>query len=380
MKSQFSRLCFLLFTLHLVPSGLSAQVSTPPSTPPPGFNKAKLAQYESTLAAALKREHIPGATVGFVKDGFMWVKGIGLADVENDVPARPDSAYRYASVQKSMTAVAVLQLVEAGKIDLDAEVQNYVPYYPKKRFPVTIRELLGHIGGIPHYVNRDVEQHFKDHKNTQQAIEVFAQFDLVAEPGTKFNYSSNGYNLLGAAIEGASGENYADYMREHVWLPSGMSDTRMDDPLELIPHRVRGYQLLNGQLRNSEFIDVSSRFAAGGTRGTVPDLLRFMLALNSGKLLGQKSIDVMYSPTRTRDGKIAGFPHTDGYGMGWHLMRRKSGMVYTNDGGQQETRTFIVNVPEKHFVMALAINLEADVYDDILFPLFELVMGEKLTD
>ena len=340
----------------------------------------ELEQYAHHVEAALRVQKIPGATVGFIQDDFVWVRAFGFSDIENEVPARPDSAYRYASVQKSMTAVAVLQLAEKGLIDLDADVRNYVPYYPRKRFPITIRQLLGHLGGIPHYVNRGIEQHFKDHRDTKQAIAVFANFDLVAEPGTKFIYSSYGYNLLGAAIEGASGESYSQYMEKHVWSPAGMTDTRMDDPLELIPHRVRGYQLQNGELKNSEFVDISSRFAAGGTRGTVPDLLRFMDALNRGKLLSQRSLQLMYSPMHTRDGKISGFPNTAGYAMGWNVMHTKVGDVYTNDGGQQETRTFILTVPAKHFALALAINLEADVYDEILFPLFELIMGEKLVD
>jgi len=102
---------------------------------------------------------VPGMTIGFVKDNQMWVRGFGLADIENRVAATDSSAYRLASIQKSMTAVAVLQLAERGKLDLDAEIQTYVPYFPKKKYPITARELLGHLGGIPHYVNRDVEQH-----------------------------------------------------------------------------------------------------------------------------------------------------------------------------------------------------------------------------
>jgi Beta-lactamase len=125
-----------------------------------------------------------------------------------------EKSLKHASVQKSMTAVAVLQLVEKGRIDLDAEVQNYVPFYPRKQFPITIRQLRGHLGGIPHYVNRDVEQHFKDHKDIKQTIAVFANFDLVVEPGRKFVYSSYGYNLLGTVIEGASGESYPQYMEK----------------------------------------------------------------------------------------------------------------------------------------------------------------------
>ena len=113
--------------------------------------------------------------------------------------------YRLASVTNPMTATAILQLVEQGKIDLDADVQKYVPYFPKKNYPVTVRNLLGHLGGISHYKDYSVEGHFKKAKNTKESLAVFMDWNLVAEPGTRFNYTSYEYNLLGAVIEGASG-------------------------------------------------------------------------------------------------------------------------------------------------------------------------------
>jgi CubicO group peptidase (beta-lactamase class C family) len=339
----------------------------------------KLRAFEEFVREQMEKNKIPGMTIGFVKDDYVWVKGFGYADAENEVPAKAESSYRLASVQKSMTAVAILQLVEQGKVNLDAEVQTYVPYFPKKKFPITVRQLLYHLGGIPHYVNRDAEQHIKVHKTTREAIAIFENFDLVAEPGTRFSYSSYGYNLLGAVIEGASGRPYADYMREHVWGPLGMSGTRMDDPLDLISDRVRGYQLIDGELKNSEFIDVSSRFAAGGARGTVLDLLKFMKGLNDRKLLSPASVDLMYAPTKTRDGSVSGFPKTAGYAMGWNLVPQKSGLVVINDGGQQETRTFILNFPAKKFALAVAQNLERDDDGAIIFRLYELVLDEKFT-
>jgi CubicO group peptidase (beta-lactamase class C family) len=327
----------------------------------------------------MEKNKVPGLTIGFVKDDYIWVKGFGYADLENRVPAKAESAYRFASVQKSMTAAAILQLVEQRKIDLDAEIQSYVPYFPKKKYPITIRQLLGHLGGIPHYVDRDVEQHIKVHKTTREAIDIFANYDLVAEPGTKFSYSSYGYDLLGAAIEGASKQPYADYMRDHLWQPLGMSDTRMDDPLDLIPNRVRGYQIIDGALKNSEFIDVSSRFAAGGARGSVVDLLKFLRGLNDSKVLSRQSLDLMYTPMKMRAGTISGFPGTAGYAMGWNVVPQKSGLVVINDGGQQETRTFILNFPAKRFAIAVAQNLEKDDDGAIIFRLYELVLNEKFT-
>lgn len=337
---------------------------------------AKLKAFERSVLAEMKRSSIPGLTIGFVKDDTVWIKGFGNADVENSTPATAESAYRYASVQKSMTAVAVLQLAENHKIDLDAEIQTYVPDYPRKPFPITVRQLLGHLGGVPHYVDRAKEQHIKEHKTVRETIAIFADFPLVAEPGTRWSYSTYGYDLLGAAIETASGQSYGDYMRGHVWLPAGMTATRMDDPLALIPHRVRGYQLVDGSLQNSEFIDVSSRFAGGGTRGTVGDLLRFMKALNEGKLLTAQSAELMYTPMTTRDGGHTGFAGTEGYAMGWNVVRQPFGRVYLNDGGQQETRTFILNVPEKHFAIAFAMNLESDSIKPLYLELYEAILGE----
>src|ERR1051326_7448469 len=337
----------------------------------------KLRTFEEFVRQQMAKNKIPGLTVGFIKDDYIWVRGFGYADIENKTLATPDSAYRFASVQKSMTAAAILQLVEQHKINLYAEVHTYVPYFPKKKYPITVRQLLYHVSGIPHYVNRNLEQHIKEHKTTREAIAIFQNFDLIAEPGTKFSYSSYGYNLLGAVIEGASKQSYADYMREHIWQPLRMKDTRMDDPLDLIPNRVRGYQIVNSELKNSEFIDVSSRFATGDTRGTVTDLLRFMKGLNDGKILSPKSVDLMYAPTRTRDGNISGFPNTAGYAMGWNLVPQSDGLVVINDGGQQETRTFILNFPAKKFALAVAQNLERDDDGAIIFRLYELVLNEK---
>src|SRR5262245_5619827 len=200
-----------------------------------------------------------------------------------------------------MTAVAVIQLADAGKIDLDAEIQTYVPYFPRKGHPVTVRQLLGHLGGIPHYRNFEKELHIKEHKTTREAIDIFKDFDLVAEPGTKYQYSSYGFNLLGAAVEGASSQSYGDYMREHVWAPLGMKDTRMDDPADIIPNRVHGYDWEGGKLRNSEFVDVSSRFAGGGTRSTVLDLLKFARGFTDSKLVSAGRVKEMTRPMRLAD-------------------------------------------------------------------------------
>jgi len=331
----------------------------------------KIKIFEEYVKKQMEIDRLPGLSIGFMKDDYVWAKGFGYADLENKTPATAKSAYRLASVTKTMTAVAVLQLVEKGKINLEAEVQTYVPYFPRKKWPISVRQLLGHLAGISHYRGRD-ELHIKEHKDTREAIAIFENFDLMAKPGTKYSYTSYGYNLLGAVIEGAEKQSYRDYMRENIWEPLGMTDTRMDDPNELIPNRVRGYRLINGEVKHSEFIDISSRFAAGGTRSTVIDLLKFARGLSSNKALSQESIDEMFTSMSTVDGRLTN------YGMGWAVSPVNGHFVVTHSGGQAETRTRLFYLPTENFAIAVGCNFEDANPNTYALRLFELIFDEPV--
>jgi tetratricopeptide (TPR) repeat protein len=248
-------------------------------------------------------------------------------------------------------------------------VQTYVPYFPKKQWPVTVRQVLGHIGGISHYKNPENELHIKTHKNTREAIAIFESFDLVAEPGTRYSYSSYGYNLLGAIIEAASGMSFGDYMQQHVWQPLGMTDTRLDDPLEVIPNRVRGYQLVNGKVKNSEFIDISSRFGGGGTRSTVPDMLKFAKGVMDQKLLKPETWDAMATSMSTKAGRLTN------YGMGWETTPYNGRYMLVHSGGQQETRTLLYIIPAQRMAIAVGLNFEGANPGTYVERLFQLLTG-----
>lgn len=367
---------FVLVTLVLngtllYPTPVQAQKPKLAKTARPAVGRYAQAikQFEEFARKHMALDKTVGLTIGFVKDDFTWVNAYGYADLENNVPAKPESAYRLGSVTKPMTAVAIMQLVEKGKINLDAEVQTYVPYFPKKQWPVTVRQLLGHLGGISHYKDAAKELHIKEHKPTRDAIAIFENFDLVAEPGTRYSYSSYGYNLLGAIIESASGMSYGDYMRQNVWLPLAMTDTRMDNPLEVIPNRVRGYQLINGKVKNSEFVDISSRFAAGGTRSTVPDLLKFARGVMAGKLLSAQSMDVVATSMSTKEGRLTN------YGMGFDTTPYNGRYMLTHSGGQNETRTLLYILPSQNMALAGAVNFEGSSPGTYLERLFQLITG-----
>ncbi len=315
-----------------------------------------------------------GLSVGFIKDDFTWAKGFGYADLENKTPTKADSAYRLASITKTFTAVGILQLVEKGKIDLDAEVQTYVPYFPKKKWPVTVRLLLGHLGGISHYKDYDKEGHIKVHKDTKEALAIFSDFDLVAEPGTKYQYSSYGFNLLGAVIEGASGQSYGDYIKENIFVPLGMENSRLDDPDDLIPDRVRGYRLINNQIKNSEFVDISSRFAGGGTRSTAVDMLKYARGVMESKLLKKETAEMMFTSMATREGRLTG------YGMGWGVSPWHGHFQVAHGGAQSETATFLLILPKIKFALFMGSNREGFPLLSYAARLTGLVLNEGLNN
>ncbi|MFZ4876711.1 serine hydrolase [Janthinobacterium sp. Mn2066] len=331
---------------------------------------ARLAAFDGWVGSRMAMERMPGMTIGFTRGDVEWVKGYGYADLENGVPMTAVSSYRLASVTKPMTAAAILQLVEQGKVDLDAPVQTYVPYFPVKPFPVTVRLLLGHLAGIDAYRDRKLEQHFKEHKTTRESIAVFEHFDLIAEPGTRYRYTSYGYNLLGAVIENVSGERYGDYMQRHVWGPLGMAATIMDDPAAVIAHRVRGYGLVGKEVKNSEFVDVSSRFSAGGTRSTVPDMLAFGKGILGGKVLSPASLALMQESMVTRAGRLSD------YGMGWEVYPTGGRYVMSHSGQQPETATYLFSFPSRQLTIAVASNLERVNTAAFAERLFEVVTGE----
>ena len=166
---------------------------------------------------------------------------------------------------------------------------------------------------------------------------------------------------------------FGDYMKQNVWGPAGMTDTRMDDPVDVIPNRVRGYRLVNGQVKNSEFVDISSRLGGGGTRSTVPDLLKYARSLMNGKLLNNESMIAVTTSMATRDGRLTN------YAMGWDTTPFAGRYMITHSGGQQETSTLLYILPARKLAFAAALNFESGDPGVYLDRLFQLVTGTPVT-
>ena len=179
-------------------------------------------------ARTLARRGYPGIAIAVAVGGeTVWSEGFGYADLEHRVPMSPAVKFRVGSISKSMTAAAVATLVEAGRLDLDAPVQRYVPSFPEKAHPVTTRQLGGHLAGIRHY--QGDENLIRDpYPTVLDGLAIFADDPLLHEPGTAFAYTSHGFNLISAVVAGAAGRPFLDYMREAVFRPLGMRDTVAD--------------------------------------------------------------------------------------------------------------------------------------------------------
>ena len=340
---------FAVLALALLAPPLRAQVIGPQGALAP----AKVEAIEAAVSGTMSEIGIPGLSLALATDGAIRIaNGYGLADVENNVPAKAVTVYRLASVSKPITAVAVLQLAEKGLLDLDAPIQKYCPAFPEKPWPVSGRQLLGHLGGVRHYADNE-PANTRRFTGVRDGLAFFKDDPLAVEPGTRFLYSTYGYSLLGCAVEGASGQAFADYLRDDVFRPAGMERTRPDDVRGLVPNRAQGYvKDASGDLLNSALADVSYKVPGGGLVGTAPDVARFALALANGSLLKKEMLAQMLTRQKTRDGKVTG------YGLGWTLGERNRHREVWHTGGQERVSSAVYWQPDTGLVVVLLSNLE----------------------
>lgn len=311
-------------------------------------------ELERLLQATVAEHRLPSLSVAAARDGeIVFAAAVGFAELENAIPATTRSVYPVGSVTKALTAVAALRLHERGGLDLEAPVQTYCEAFPRLEHPVTVRRLLGHLGGIRGYDYRRFEEDYLNcrvFRSNEAALERFSGDPLAAVPGTRYVYSSFGYVLVGCAIAGASGSGYEDFLRAHVLTPAGMAQTTLDDPEKVIPFRVRGYSRGDdGGWVPAGCFNPSDRYAAGGVVSTPIDLVRFGSALSTDLLLSAASRAAMWEVQRTDSGEPTG------NGLGWTVAEDGSEI---SQGGTTVGGTALLYLrPGDGVVVAVATNL-----------------------
>jgi len=316
--------------------------------------------------AGLTEQSLPGLSVAVgVAGEIVWAEGFGWAELTFKEPVAPEMLFRVGTASMALTSAAVGLLMEDGRLELDDEIQTYVPEFPEKQWPVTLRQLMGHVAGVRNDAGDEgpLGEHCEE---TVEGLQLFADRPLLFEPGTRYRFSSFGWVLMSAAVEAAADEPFLRFMRERVFDPLGMNDTRPDSADEQIPNRVTSYfprfaaEPKYG-LHPTRRIDYSCYAGASVFLSTPSDLVRFGMAINGGKLLRPETVALLQTPQRTASGDETG------YGLGWDLEdvtlagepTRWVGHDGTSMGGMVAS---LITFPERGIVVAVTSNIAyADV-------------------
>ncbi len=289
------------------------------------------------LAKKRDEAQLVGVSAAIGLNGIViWEGAAGLANIEDNIAATPQTTHRIASISKAMTATAVMQLVEQGRMRLDAPIQEYVATFPQKeQGTILIQHLLSHTSGIRHY--GPSENHTMIHYDTLlDATKVFQDDPIGFAPGARYKYTTYGYTLLGAALEKASGESFREYMREHVWGPAGMTHTDLgllgQVPAEHFELYIRNKE---GEVKRDIYDDLSVKYPAGGMISTAGDLVRFAFALDSGKLVKPESLALMRTVPQVEGKRRIDYGYGLIVGEDWN---KELGTFYGHYGGQRGPR------------------------------------------
>jgi CubicO group peptidase (beta-lactamase class C family) len=263
------------------------------------FAQDKAARIDQLISLYHKYGQFNGSALVADNGKVVYKKGVGLANMEWDIPNTPETKFRLGSITKQFTATLILQLVEQGKIKLDGKLTDYLPDYRKDTGEkVTIHNLLSHTSGIPSYTSLPgfFQNVSRNPFSVDEFIKKYASGDLEFEPGTKFVYDNSGYFLLGAIIEKVTGKPYEQVLKENIFDPVGMKNSGYDHWGTIIGKRATGYSRTARGYQTAAYLDMSIPYAAGSLYSTVEDLYLWDQALYGEKILSAKSKELMFRP------------------------------------------------------------------------------------
>ena len=367
--------CFLSPLTAAIVALSSLFISTAGAAEEPGATTTDTSAALDHLLTSMFDANAPGAAVLVVRNGTAILrKGYGMADLELQVPMDPLDVFPICSVTKEFTAAAILQLAEAGKLNLSDSIAQYAPDYPTGGARVTLAQLLSHTSGIP-----STEQQPEWRKTWLQDLTVAQVLDFTRgkpqefAPGTDWKYSNTGYILLGRVIEQASGQTYADYVRTHLFGPAGMGHSVYPAGGRLVPRRVRGYSWEGKAWTNSPFLNPTQTYSAGALLMTVDDLWAWEQALQSGRIINAASWATALQETRLPDGRLT---H---YGYGFELKPLAGHGMIGHTGGMPGFCAFAARFPDAGVYIAILCNTDHPPMDlrAVAAKILGVVQGES---
>jgi CubicO group peptidase (beta-lactamase class C family) len=325
-------------------------------------------QGQQIVRASLAERNLPGLSVAVGAGGdIVWAEGFGWADLEKRVPVAPETRFRIGTASKALTSAAVGLLLEQDHLNLDAEIQTYVPAFPKKQWPVTLRQLMGQVAGVRNDGGDEGPLLSARCERPVEGLPAFAESSLLFEPGTQYRDSSYSWILVSAAVEAAAEEPLFRFMRKQIFEPLGMLDTLADSATESIPDRATSYfprfaadpRYGPDPMRE---VDYSCYSGSSAFLSTPSDLVRFATAINSGKLLQPATVQLFQASQRLASGQETG------YGLGWDLETtalagKPTGLVGHDGDLLGGMAASFMTFPEHGIVVAVTSNTSyADTY------------------
>jgi D-alanyl-D-alanine carboxypeptidase len=357
----------------LVASGVSllagARASAQGAAPPSAGSPARADGVDEYIEAYLREQHVPGLSLAVVQAGkVVKSKGYGSANLELNVRATPDSVYQLQSITKSFVACGIMLLAEDGKLALDDRITTYLSGVPQAWSGVTVRHMLAHTSGIPNFVSdqgsgNEIVAFAQRASSSEEIIGWAAARPLKFAPGEGRRYSSTGYHLLGLIIEKVSGKPWGQFLHERVFAPLGMTGTRAQNTLDIIPNRASGY-INFGSLKNGLWMTPAiMESAAGGLLSTVQDMARWAIALEAGAIVKPSTLAQMAEPIKLNNGSVVQGDDGGRYGMGWELQTYQGRRVMWHGGDHVTgfTTNFSRFTDDKLAVIVLANLMPLDI-------------------
>lgn len=337
--------------------------------------KAQPDSIAQQVTKEMQKQHIPGLALLVAREGkIIRAEGFGFANLELQVPVKPETVFQSGSMGKQFAATAVMMLVEEGKIALDDSITKYLDNAPATWKPITVRQLLSHTAGFPDYPDDyDFQKNYKDKLSyEQELLKLAAGLPLTSEPGTKFKYCNLGYATVGILIHKVTGKFYGDFLAERIFRPLGMQSTRIISEADIIPNRAAGYRLVNGELKNQEWVSpVANTTADGSLYFTILDLAKWDAALYTEKLVKRSTLEQIWTPVKFKNGQ----PNSDHYGFGWYSETKGGHRVVAHGGQWQGFHTYIARYVDDKLTVVLLTNLAYPKLD----PIVELVAKHYLS-
>jgi len=321
------------------------------ATRPADAQTVPVAKIDEFVRAEMARQKIPGVAIAVVKNAaVVKIDGYGFANVEHKVPVTPATIFQSGSLGKQFTATAVMLQVEDGKLALTDSVTKYFPDAPQTWRAITVENLLTHTSGIPDYTDGTIDYR-KDY--TEDELAKFAYgLKLEFPAGSRWNYSNTGYVLLGIIIHKTSGQFYGDLLHDRVFTPLGMKTARVIGEADIVPNRAAGYELVEDQLKNQDWVSPQlNTMADGSLYLSLLDMVAWDRGLRAKAVLKPESWQQIFTPATLRDGTRTK------YGFGWRLSEQGGQKVERHAGAWQGFKTEIARFLGSDLTVIVLCNL-----------------------